>query len=156
MFPYFLIDQTCIANEDAIPIKRITPNQLTIIKGESISFSCLFEDRYDPNYFDFIVYWRVGNTNILRESNHTGYQLDEPKQSCSSDNDNCCLFMSILHINTAALSDSVTVTCIAIHNGYTSSKTANLSKSINCYCIYAVQHLQPYYCTKIVHYSMLS
>ncbi|XP_065884739.1 uncharacterized protein [Dysidea avara] len=119
-------DPTCISDEDAIPIKGITPNQ-TIIKGESISFSCLFEDHYDPNYFDFIVYWRVGNTNILRESNHTGYQLDEPKQGCSSDNDNCCLFVSILHINTAALSDSVTVTCSAIHNGHKSSKTANLT-----------------------------
>ncbi|XP_065884694.1 uncharacterized protein [Dysidea avara] len=118
--------QTCISNEDAIPIKTITPNQ-TIIKGESISLSCLFEDRYDPNYLDFTVYWMVGNTNILRESNHTGYQLDEPKQVCSSGNDSCCLFVSILHINTAALSDSVAVTCNAIHNGHKSSKTANLT-----------------------------
>ena len=129
--PIFFIEQTCISDKDAIPIKSITPNQ-TIIKGESISLSCLFEDHYDPTYLDFSVYWRVGNTYISSGNNYTGYQLDEPKQGCSY-SDNCCLFVSILHINTAALSDSVTVTCNAIHNGNTSSKTTNLSKSINCH-----------------------
>ena len=139
MLQYFLIDQTCIANKDAIPIKSITPNQ-TIIKGESLIFSCLFEDHYDPSYFDFTVYWKVGNINILGESNHTGYHLDEPKQGCSSDqhyDDSCCLFVSILHINTTVLSDSVTVTCYALHNGYTSSKTTNLSKPNNFLCIHS-------------------
>jgi len=72
----------------------------------------------------------------LRESNHTGYKLDEPKQGCSSDNhydDSCCLFVSVLHINTAAaaLSENVVVTCHALHNGNDSSKTTNLSKPNN-------------------------
>ena len=132
---YFTItDDTCF--QGPVPILDITAHQTTI-RGEVISFTCLFGGHYSPDTaVMYYIYWEVSQDGkilyIADGTNHTVYQLLPPSPYYNdSDSNNFCNFVSELKINTSVVSDDVSVSCNALTDNQPSkSLSSSLSEFV--------------------------